>query len=451
LICPKCGSVNTGSVHYAADKIRFCYNCGTDMSNYTPEASALTSDAPTLAIETEAVTLRRREQNALIGRTLDSKYLIDARIGAGGMGTVYRGTRLHIGDAVAIKILHRDTISDIQAAERFRREAQATSRLKHPNAVSIYDFGISGDGLAYIVMELVEGRSLRSIIKRRGPLPPLTVAEILSQVCDALDEAHRNNMVHRDIKPDNIIVNASPSGLRVKVLDFGIAKLHNVSSSGMINLTATGSVMGTPQYMSPEQCMDEELDGRSDVYSLGIVLYEVLTGRVPFTSTTATAVAVQQVNQKPPPLRTYNPSIPPTLEAVVMHALEKHREARPQSAGAMAREWYAAVNGVPMATLPSVNVANQHELIATIMAPPTPPFGTGGVERAPSDSFPSGINTSSFPSQINTPPFLRAAAASKSRRDLVPLIIGITVAIALLGAGAVGLLVWLYLWPSATR
>jgi serine/threonine protein kinase len=449
LICPKCGSVNTGSAHYAADKIRFCYNCGTDMSNYTPEVSTLTPDAPTLVMENDAAALKRKEQNALIGRTLDGKYLIDARIGAGGMGTVYRGTRLHIGDAVAIKILHRDTISDIQAAERFRREAQATSRLKHPNAVSIYDFGISGDGLAYIVMELVEGKSLRSIIKRRGPLPPLTVAEILSQVCDALDEAHRNNMVHRDIKPDNIIVNASPSGLRVKVLDFGIAKLHNISS-GMINLTATGSVMGTPQYMSPEQCMDEELDGRSDVYSLGIVLYEVLTGSAPFTSTTATAVAVQQVNQKPPPLRTFNPSISPVLESVVMHALEKRREARPQTAGAMAREWYAAVNGVPTATLPSINVANQHELIATIMAPPTPPSGMGGVEQSSNPSFPSGINTSSFPSQINTPPFLRAAAASKSR-DLVPLIIGITVAIALLGAGAVGLLVWLYLWPSVTR
>lgn len=423
------------------------------MSSYTPETPTLMTDAPTLALETEATAFKRKEQNALIGRTLDGKYLIDARIGAGGMGTVYRGTRLHIGDTVAIKILHRDTISDIHAAERFRREAQATSRLKHPNAVSIYDFGISGDGLAYIVMELVEGKSLRSIIKRRGPLSPLTVDEILGQVCDALDEAHRNNMVHRDIKPDNVIVNTSPKGLRVKVLDFGIAKLHNVSAE-MINLTATGSVMGTPQYMSPEQCMDEELDGRSDVYSLGIVLYEALTGRVPFTSTTATAVAVAQVNQKAPSLRALNPSISPGLEAVVMHALEKKREARPQTAGALAQEWHAAVSGVPMATLvavPSVRVASQHELIATMMAPPAPLFGTGGGEQTGGPSFPSGINSSSFPSQINTPSFLRAAAAPKSRSDLVPLIIGIAVAIVLLGAGAVGLIVWLYLSPSAPR
>jgi serine/threonine protein kinase len=452
LICPKCGSANTntGSTHYASDKIRFCFNCGTDMSSDTLGASTITTEAPTLALETEAAAFKRREQDALVGRTLDGKYLIGARLGAGGMGTVYKGTRLHIGDTVAIKILHRDTISDIHAAERFRREAQATSRLKHPNAVSIYDFGITEDSLAYIVMELVEGKSLRSIIKRRGPLSPLTVDEILGQVCDALDEAHRTNMVHRDIKPDNIIVNTSPSGLRVKVLDFGIAKLHNVSSE-IINLTATGSVMGTPQYMSPEQCMDEELDGRSDVYSLGIVLYEALTGRVPFTSTTATAVAVAQVNQKVPPLRALNPTISPVLEAVVMHALEKRREARPQTAGALAQEWHAAMSGVPTATSTSVRVTNQHELIATIMAPATPLFGTGAVESGPMPSFPSGIDTSSFPSQINTPPFLRAATASKSRRDLVPLIVGIAVAFGLLAAGAVGLLIWLYLWPSGPR
>ena len=449
LICPKCGSANsnTGSTHYASDKIRFCFNCGTDMSKGTLEVAPLTADAPTLAFDAEAAAFKRKEQDALIGRTLDGKYLINARLGAGGMGTVYQGTRLHIGDTVAIKILHRDTISDIQAAERFRREAQATSRLKHPNAVSIYDFGITGDSLAYIVMELVEGKSLRSIIKRQGPLSPHTVDEILGQICDAVDEAHRNNMVHRDIKPDNIIVNASPSGLRVKVLDFGIAKLHGVSS-GMIDLTATGSVMGTPQYMSPEQCMDEELDGRSDVYSLGILLYEALTARVPFTSTTATAVAVAQVNQKPPPLRLLNPSISPVLEAVVMHALEKKREARPQTAGALAQEWHAAVIGVPTASMPPIRGASQHELMATIMAPATPLYGTGAVESGTMPSFPSGIDTSSFPSQINTPPFLRAATESKSRSDMLPLIIGIAVAFALLAAGAIGLLVWMYVWPS---
>ena len=452
LICPKCGSANsnTGSTHYASDKIRFCFNCGTDMSKSTLEVAPLTADAPTLAFDTEAAAFKRKEQDALIGRTLDGKYLINSRLGAGGMGTVYQGTRLHIGDAVAIKILHRDTISDIQAAERFRREAQATSRLKHPNAVSIYDFGITGDSLAYIVMELVEGKSLRRIIKRQGQLSPHAVDEILGQICDALDEAHRNNMIHRDIKPDNIIVNTSPSGLRVKVLDFGIAKLHNISS-GMIDLTATGSVMGTPQYMSPEQCMDEELDGRSDVYSLGIVLYEALTGRVPFTSTTATAVAVAQVNQKAPPLRSINPSISPVLEAVVMHALEKKREARPQSAGALAQEWHAAVSGVPAAPMPSLRGANQHELIATIMAPATPLYGTGAVDSGTMPSFPSGIDTSSFPSQINTPAFLQTATASKSRSDMLPLIIGIAVAFALLAAGAIGLLIWLYLSPSGSR
>jgi serine/threonine protein kinase len=219
----------------------------------------------------------------------------------------------------------------------------------------------------------------------------------------------------------------------------------------MIDLTATGSVMGTPQYMSPEQCMDEALDGRSDVYSLGIVLYEALTGRVPFTSTTATAVAVAQVNQKPPPLRALNPSISPILEAVVMHALEKKRESRPQSAGALAQEWHVAVSGVPTTAMPSMRGANQHELIATIMAPATPLYGTGAVDSGTMPSFPSGIDTSSFPSQINTPAFLQTATASKSRSDMLPLIIGIAVAFALLAAGAIGLLIWLYLSPSGAR
>ena len=283
----------------------------------------------------------------LIGQSIDDRYRIDAVIGKGGMGTVYRATRLLIGDEVAIKVLHIGN-EDPQAAERFRREAQAAARLKHPNAVSIYDFGVSKDGLQYLVMDLVEGKSLRTIAKEQGPLSLSLVAEIASQVCAALDEAHRNHIVHRDIKPDNIVLNSTPAGVRVKVLDFGIAKLRDDSAT---TLTQTGNVMGTPHYMSPEQCLGEDLDSRADIYSFGIVVYEMLCGRVPFNSPISTAVVVQHVNQAPPSLRSFNAGIPAAVEAVVFRALEKSREMRPETAGRFARELKEVVSRLAAPTV----------------------------------------------------------------------------------------------------
>ncbi len=315
MTCRSCG----GAI---AEGSRFCVHCGSEQG----------VAAPTTPVDTR------------LGLTLDNKYRIDARIGAGGMATVYRATRLLIGDAVAVKILHPDQVRDPQATERFRREAQAAARLKHPNAVAIYDFGVSETGLVYLVMELVEGQSLRHLIKDQGPLLPSAAAEILTQVCGALDEAHRQNIVHRDLKPDNIVVQTSPRGLRVKVLDFGIARLRDLTSLG--NLTQTGSVMGTPHYMSPEQCLGEELDARSDVYSLGIVLYEMLVGIVPFNAPTSMAVVVQHVNGTPAPVRVLNASLSPAVETAAMRALSKRREDRPQTAGAFADHFATAVKGV---------------------------------------------------------------------------------------------------------
>ncbi|MEP7337135.1 MAG: serine/threonine-protein kinase, partial [Acidobacteriota bacterium] len=265
-----------------------------------------------------------------------------------------RATRLMIGDTVALKVLHAEQVADPNAPERFRREAQAAARLKHPNAVMIHDFGISREGLVYLVMELVEGQSLRQMIGQHGPCTPAIATEIMSQACAALDEAHRQQIVHRDIKPDNIIVKATDrtngGGFRVKVLDFGIAKMRDQAASAS-SLTQTGSVMGTPHYMSPEQCLGEELDSRSDVYSLGVVLYEMLTGAVPFNATVSTAVAVQHVSQAPPPLRSINPYVPPGVEAAVLQALAKQRDARPQTAGALA-QMLAAASGASAGAAP---------------------------------------------------------------------------------------------------
>ncbi|HEY5883571.1 MAG TPA: SUMF1/EgtB/PvdO family nonheme iron enzyme [Pyrinomonadaceae bacterium] len=330
MICSACKTSNT-------DGARFCNNCAAPLS-----PSQIQADVGSLAASGHVVaTIEAEKKDELIGRTIDGRYRIDSLIGLGGMGSVYRVTRLLIGDEVAMKILHSERVADPHVGERFRREAQAAARLKHPNAVSIYDFGITSDGLQYLVMELLEGQNLRQIIKQEGSLSAAVAAEITIQVCAALDEAHQRHIVHRDIKPDNIIINSTNAGLRVKVLDFGIAKLRDDVVS---HFTQTGSVMGTPHYMSPEQCLGEELDSRADIYSMGIVLYEMLCGRVPFNSPVSTAVVVQHVNQPPQSLRTINIGISPQVEAVVFHALEKHRDARPSTASALARALTAAVH-----------------------------------------------------------------------------------------------------------
>ncbi len=381
MVCPNCGTSNDDT-----NGERFCRECGTSLIDARQVPTIQDNHVPAVNTPQDfgMATVKFENSDALIGRTIEGRYRIDSKLGAGGMGAVYRGTRLLIGDEMAIKILHPDQVGVSQSAERFRREAQAAARLKHPNAVSVYDFGVTEEGLFYLVMELVEGESVRDIIRQRGPFTPSAAAEVITQVCGALDEAHLQHIVHRDLKPDNIMIQPTAGGLRVKVLDFGIAKLRDQSAS---NLTQTGSVMGTPRYMSPEQCIGEELDSRSDIYSLGVVLYEMLAGVVPFNSPISTAVVVQHVNQPPPPLRAVNVSIPQSVEAVVMHALEKRRESRPQTAGALASELNAAINMLSSshAVLPTVSyntpttpdhsVTPHSGAMPTMVMPATPPSG----------------------------------------------------------------------------
>src|SRR5262245_20896510 len=236
MVCPNCGNVSDGK--------RFCSKCGLELAPPLPPTASASGGA-----QSPATGSPPSASGSLTGRTLDQKYYLESKLGVGGMGTVYRARRLLIGDVVAVKVLQPDQVADPQAVERFRREAQTAARLKHPNVVAVYDFDVSREGLNYLVMELAEGESLRSLVDRQGTLAETDAAEIVRQVCAALDEAHRQSVVHRDIKPENILVQTIPSGLQVKVLDFGIAALRDVNAS---RLTRTGAVVGTPHYMSPE-------------------------------------------------------------------------------------------------------------------------------------------------------------------------------------------------------
>jgi beta-lactam-binding protein with PASTA domain/predicted Ser/Thr protein kinase len=244
---------------------------------------------------------------------VDGRYRVLGRLGSGGMADVYCAEDLQLGRNVALKVLHSRFAADAEFRERFRREARAAAGLQHQNVVSIYDRG-EWDGNYYIAMEYLEGRSLKEIVQQEGPLHPDRAIDITVQVLRAARFAHRRGIIHRDLKPHNVIVDDEG---RAKVTDFGIAR------AGASDMTQTGSIMGTAQYLSPEQAQGLPVSEPSDLYSVGIMLYELLTGRVPFDGESAVTIALKQVNERPYPPSALNPSVSPELEGVVLRALEK--------------------------------------------------------------------------------------------------------------------------------
>ena len=279
----------------------------------------------------------------LIGRTFDDKYRLDERLGTGGMGTVYRATHLLIDRPVAVKVLNQRYFEDEAAQARFRREARAAGRLQHVNAVTVTDFGSTQDGYVYIVMELLEGRTLRDVLARDAPLDVARAVSIMLQISAAVGAAHDAGVIHRDLKPANIfIVQRKEAPPFVKVLDFGIAKLaaEAIDDDDPHTLTQVGAMIGTPRYMSPEQCDGRDLTPAADVYSMGIILYEMLTGTTPFNGTSALAIALKHSSMPPRCPREFVASIPVALEEVVLHALEKRPENRPANAHEFRKELY---------------------------------------------------------------------------------------------------------------
>jgi hypothetical protein len=276
----------------------------------------------------------------LIGRTLNHRYLVEDKIGEGGFGAVFRGKQIATGREVALKILHPHNVHDETIVARFRREAEACSKLRDPHTVTTYDFDETPDGILYLAMELLRGRALHHLQKAEGPLGSARVLRILDQVAASLHEAHANGIVHRDMKPENVFIESRAGEDHVKVLDFGIAKVMS-DDRQVPALTAVGQTLGTLEFMSPEQLRGQKLDGRSDLYALGMMAYEMLTGKLPFqgAKNPIDIINFHMKHEAPSPSKLDDRIvIPSAVDAIILKMVQKDRENRFADASALREE-----------------------------------------------------------------------------------------------------------------
>ena len=371
-----------------------------------------------------------RGDPALIGRTVAGKYKIEKFLGGGAMGAVYKARQSSLEKNVAVKVMHRAIALDPNYVGRFHREAKAASRLDHPNSMRVIDFGEEPDGLLYIAMEYVEGRDLYRVMHDDWPISNADLADILMQALAAIAVAHEMGVIHRDLKPENLMIlraknDEEKDAYLVKVCDFGIAKITEAdeesSNTGKPGhkLTTQGLVVGTPEYMSPEQARGEKLDARSDIYSMGIILYQLLTGRTPFVADTALAVVLKHITEPPEPPATHYAGVHKGLEAICMRALAKDRNDRFQTARAMRSAIREALDGRPQpANDPAAPTAAD-------LVGPSASLPVAAVERALTVA---GGMSARHLTQHGT-----AAAAPEPRRSRFGVVLAV---VALLGLGA---------------
>ena len=325
--CPKCQAEYT-------DDDAFCGNDGEPLvvvEQIKKTQETIKETAPSAATQTAEI-------DPLIGILMDGKYELERRLGSGGMGTVYVARDKTTDEQVAVKILNPDANDDPSVPERFKQEAEVATSIRHPNLVPVNDFGRTDDGLLYMVMEYVAGASLREVIDLEKQLSPARVVKFGCQICSAISVVHDAEIVHRDLKPENVVIKTIDGNETARVLDFGIAKLLDRAG-----LTRVGFVLGTPEYMSPEQASAQPLDHRSDIYSLGVILYELLSGHVPFSGPKPRQILIRHAIEMPRPISELRSDLPEALARVCMRALEKSPAKRQQTATELADELRASI------------------------------------------------------------------------------------------------------------
>ena len=403
-----------------------CPQCGVEY----PDTTTL-CPADGIALE--------KTDDSLIGTTLAGKYRIDERLNEGGMGAVYRATHVLMEKTVAVKVLRPSLAADEKIVARFSREARAASRISHPNALSVTDFGEDENGTVFLVMEFLSGRTLKQVIRDEGPLPLTRVVDIIRQVAEALHAAHQQGVVHRDLKSDNIMLLDTMTGDHAKVLDFGIAKINEPEGTLDSGLTAPNLVIGTPQYMSPEQCsQDSEIDSRSDIYSLGVILYEMLVGHVPFTAESPTMVMMKHLQEPVPSVLDERKDLPASVGRVIARAMAKLPSNRYQDVAELVEDLTIASGQAQFAPVPAQPaettvqtpaVADENDevtVVRTRQEPLPPPVARVAPRRAPV----------TVPVQGGTmPPAGPAAAATfNPLKVIIPSIVGLLVVFAVIYA-----------------
>jgi len=459
--------------HEPASKhfMKFCPTCS---NKYDDNVSFCPKDGEVL----------EEDPHSFVGSVLDGQYQIEALLGRGGMGAVYRARHILLGDRVAIKMLPPEMRSNTEWLRRFQREGQAARRFRHPNAVTVYDLRTSGDGTIYLVMEYVEGTTLDVELKRRGRFSPAEALATLQPVMSVLNAAHAMGVVHRDLKPENIMIGKAGTGGEpvVKLLDLGIAKLREVAGAektGSTNLTVAGQMLGTPYYMSPEQWGElpedgnSDIDGRADIYSLGVVFYEIVAGRRPFSGMTILELRKQHVSETPKPLHEVAPGVSANFSKAIQRSMAKDRGERQNTAAELEKELEIGLDGAVSAAIPAtiVGPAPGDDRFTTMADRPTPTVDDtaamtildGGVEASPSVAS----EAATMPTVVVSPEELAAREAAKAREAAQPippprfeaptpekrsplLLVGAILVVLLIVIGAGGFGLWRYLSSRGT-